>query len=63
MPKSKNRGVYLPEWPDLEKVAAAESGRSGKPVTAGSYLRELLRKDLKGKAKKYPHLGLVISRV
>lgn len=63
MAKSQNRGVYLPEWPDLEKAAAAESGKAGKPVTAGGYLREVVQKHLRGWAKKNPSTPLDISRV
>lgn len=54
MKKSQNRGIYLPEWQDLDKMAASESGRTGKPLTTGSLIRKILQKEIAKWVKKNP---------
>ncbi len=60
--KSKNRGLYIPEFPTLDKIASIEASRRGEVFETGSMIREWLQKGIKAWRKKNPAEPLDVSR-
>lgn len=51
-PASKVVSLYLPERPDVEAIAVAETAARGKPVSTGKVLREMIQQGIAAYWKK-----------